>query len=422
MTCVALLLTFLALAAVVNGLLLRRRSSRYRHAPRDRRKKVLSILVMIGVYSVAGGCGEDAPLPTVVNFVAADPPGGSTIQPDTTIIVTFDGVPGNVTVNRGTVTIAGTTVRIAGPFDSGALRLSLTWDEGGRVLNYRVTAPTPGVPPDNDNLPPVVLPDDEKPPPPTPEGMVLIPAGEFQMGSNDPEGDRDEQPVHTVSVDAFFMDEHEVTNLEYQKFVLANPRWQKHLIDEAFHAGDYLKHWNGNDYPPGKANHPVVYVSWYAAMAYAKWGGKRLPTEAEWEYAARGGLAVNSKYPWAENVIDDGKANYANNVGDTTAVGKYPPNGYGLYDMAGNVSELCIDEYNAVFYWLAPIKETRNNPLSAENDMAWMIDNFTSVTTWRVLRSGAWDAKAEFVRVANRNWIMPAGTYYSSGFRCVQDW
>ena len=138
--------------------------------------------------------------------------------------------------------------------------------------------------------------------PPPPEGMVPIPAGEFQMGSVDPEAANDEQPVHTVYVNAFFMDKYETTNSEYQKFVLANPHWGKDQIDKAFHDGDYLKQWNGNAYPIGKANHPVSGVSWYAAMAYALWKGKRLPTEAEWEYAARGGLA-GQKYPWAARAL-----------------------------------------------------------------------------------------------------------------------
>ena len=118
--------------------------------------------------------------------------------------------------------------------------------------------------------------------------MVLIPAGQFQMGSEDEDANDDEQPVHTVHLDAFYMDEHEVTNLEYQEFLLENPRWEKSRIIKWLHDGDYLKHWRGNNYPSGKANHPVVNVSWYAALAYAEWAGKRLPTEAEWEYAARG--------------------------------------------------------------------------------------------------------------------------------------
>ena len=254
------------------------------------------------------------------------------------------------------------------------------------------------------------------PPPSAPEGMVSIPAGEFQMGSNDPEAGNNEQPVHTVSVDAFFMDEHEVTNLEYKEFVLANPRWGKDRIDRGFHAGKYLKHWNGNDYPSGYANHPVRRVSWYAAMAYAGWAGKRLPTEAEWEYAARGGLA-GQKYPWRGDVIDLGKANYGNNVGETTPVGKYPPNGYGLYDMAGNVWEWCLDEYNKDFYFTSP----RKNPLSGANSVDWIISNFTSVKTPRVLRGGSWLNSPKALRVAYRFWgFFPTVSNVNFGFRCAR--
>ena len=169
------------------------------------------------------------------------------------------------------------------------------------------------------------------------------------MGSNAPDAQDNEQPVHTVSIDAFFMDRYEVTNLEYKKFVLTNPRWGKDRIDKRFHNGSYLAHWNGNDYPGGKAHHPVVYVSWYAAVAYSKWAGKRLPTEAEWECAARGRLSGKA-YPWGD-VINSTKANYGNSVGDTTVVGKYSPNKYGLYDMVGNVWEWCLDEYNKDFYF-----------------------------------------------------------------------
>ena len=249
-----------------------------------------------------------------------------------------------------------------------------------------------------------------------PEGMVLIPAGEFQMGSNAPEADDDEQPVHTVSIDAFFMDKYEVTNLAYKKFVLANPRWGKDRIDSNFHDGNYLFYWNGNDYRGGKANHPVVHVSWYAAVAYSKWMGKRLPTEAEWEYAARGGLSGKA-YPWGD-VIDSGKANYGRNVevGDTTAVGKYPPNKYGLYDMAGNVWEWCLDEYNEDFYCTSP----RENPLSGANNPDWVMNNFTGVKTAHVLRGGSWYPYPRDVRVAVRDWGTPAGTSGVGGFRCAR--
>ena len=112
--------------------------------------------------------------------------------------------------------------------------------------------------------------------------MVLIPAGEFQMGSND--GYDDEKPVHSVYVDAFYMDKYEVTNAQFKKFVDANRQWQKAHIEGRFHERRLPRtYWNGNNYPSERGNHPVTFVSWYAAMAYAKWAGKRLPTEAEWE-------------------------------------------------------------------------------------------------------------------------------------------
>ena len=361
-------------------------------------KKVfrLSVLVIIAVYSVAG-CGEDPPEPA--NFVSASPTAGSTIEPDAAISVLFDDVPRNVVVNPGRATTAGQTVTISGPFTAGPLNITITWKGGAYVLSYTVTAPEKDAPEKDVTAP---------------EGMVSIPAGEFEMGSNDPEAENNEQPVHTVSIDAFFMDEHEVTNLEYKKFVLANPRWGKDRIEKRFHNGNYLKHWNANNYPSGKSNHPVVYVSWYAAMAYAGWVEKRLPTEAEWEYAARGGLA-GKKYPNGD-VIDAGKANFDRNVGDTTAVGKYPANGYGLFDMAGNVWEWCLDEYDANFYFGSPGK----NPLSGANSVDWVITNFTNVKTNRVLRGGSWGNNPKNQRVANRLRINPTDTGFLSGFRCAR--
>ena len=217
--------------------------------------------------------------------------------------------------------------------------------------------------------------------------MVLIPAGEFQMGSNAPEAFIDEQPVRTVNVAAFSMDKYEVTNAQYKRFVDANPLWQKERIRARYHDGDYLKHWNGDSYPSGKANHPVVYVSWYAANAYATWAGKRLPTEAEWEKAARSGL-IGRKYPRGDS-IDASSANYGNGVGGTVSVGRYPANGYGLSDMAGNVWEWCSDVYGNI-----------------ENS--------------RVLRGGSWRSHALDVRVSFRGADIPTATSNDVGFRCVK--
>ena len=175
--------------------------------------------------------------------------------------------------------------------------------------------------------------------------MVLIPAGEFQMRSNP--DDYDGEPLYTtVYVDAFYIDKYEVTNAQYKEFLDANPEWyQKEDYGHASHC--YLFDWNESTYPRGEADYPVAFVSSGAAAAYAQWVGKRLPTEAEWEKASRGRL-VRKKYPWG-NLIDSNKANSqkyftASRNNSTTPIGSYPANGYGLYDMAGNVAEWCLKE------------------------------------------------------------------------------
>ena len=253
--------------------------------------------------------------------------------------------------------------------------------------------------------------------PETPEGMVLIPAGSFLMGSEDEDADDDEQPVHTVHLDAFYMDTHEVTNAQFKAFVDANPQWQKDNIEARFHNGYYLAHWSGTDYPAGKAEHPVTSVTWYAAMAYAEWAGKRLPTEAEWEYAARGGLA-GKKYPWGDT-ISAADANYGRHVGDTTPVGQYPANGYGLYDMAGNVWEWCLDAYDWDFY---AVSDDSRNPIAGEMSIQELRENFASIPTdpTRVLRGGSWYPGAQGLRVANRYSLLPELTDVINGFRCAR--
>ena len=242
--------------------------------------------------------------------------------------------------------------------------------------------------------------------------VVVIPAGEFQMGGSDSDAEIDEHPVHTVDVNAFYIHKYEVTNAQYKNFVDANLQWQKNSIPRKFHNGEYLKLWKDNTYPSGKENHPVVFVSWYAAMAYAKWAGRRLPTEAEWEKVARGGL-VGAKYPWGD-VIDDSMANYGGDFGDTKPVGSYSPNDYGLYDMTGNVMEWCLDAYDENFYNHSPSR----NPI-AGGTLVDIVNNFVSVTNPRVVRSGCWYNVPMHVRVADRYGTSPDDASGGRGFRCA---
>ena len=250
------------------------------------------------------------------------------------------------------------------------------------------------------------------------ENMVRIPAGEFQMGSN--EGWNNEKPVHTVYIDEFYMDIHEVTNLDYKAFVDANPSWRKdgHLAQQ-YANRDYLKHWNGNTYPDGSAEHPVVWVSWYSAMAYAQWAGKRLPTEAECEKAARGGL-VAKKYPWGNQFLDSTRANYGQKwtgkIVGTRQVRSYAPNRYGLYDMAGNVYEWCLDAWGSYPSFVS------ENPVAGASNIHQIISNFMSHSPEieRVTRGGAWTSQPKGVRAANRGKGPAINTHWGTGFRCVK--
>ena len=232
-------------------------------------------------------------------------------------------------------------------------------------------------------------------------GMVLIPAGEFQMGSN--EGDDTEKPIHTVYVDAFYIDKYEVTQAEYNKFLEANPQWGNPSTDNTYD------------------NHPVTPVSWYAAMAYAQWVGKRLPTEAEWEKAARGGL-VGQAYSWG-NSIDSSKVFLNGWMGNSVPVGSYPPNNYGLYDMIGNVWEWCLDEFDPDFY----SKSQRRNPIAGADNIDEIINNFTNIKTPRVLRGATSVYSKDIMRIFVRGSRSPnnAGKEgdesYTYGFRCVKD-
>lgn len=251
------------------------------------------------------------------------------------------------------------------------------------------------------------------------DSMVLIPAGEFKMGSNDYDANVDEKPAHLVYVDAFYMDKYPVTNAQYKEFLDANPQWRNlglfnyHLIFRKYRDTDYLKNWFKGKYPTGKADHPVNWVSWHAAMAYAKWVGKRLPTEAEWEKAARGGLA-EQRYPWG-NAIYARNANFDQRVGETTSVGKYPPNEYGLCDIVGNVGEWCLDEWDNEFYKFSE----SHNPVSG-GSIESIIGTLTKQKRPRAVRGGSWHSAEHEVRVSNRSFLPPWKTNSLTGFRCVK--
>ncbi len=242
--------------------------------------------------------------------------------------------------------------------------------------------------------------------PPSPPGMVWVPGGEFVMGSVEAEYP-DAQPRHRVVVNGFWMDKTEVTNAHFAEFVRAtgyvtvaerppDPKDFPQVPPEKLVPGSLVftppKEDVGLDNPyvwwrfvPGanwrhpegpdssiadRMDHPVVHVCWHDAVAYAAWAGKRLPTEAEWEFASRGGLAEKI-YCWGDELLVNGRwmANIwqgrfprENTAEDgfrgTAPVASFPPNGYGLYDMAGNVWEWCADWYRPDYYAVSP----RNNP------------------------------------------------------------
>ena len=233
--------------------------------------------------------------------------------------------------------------------------------------------------------------------------MVLIPAGSFEMGDHFNEGENDEQPVHRVELDTFYMDVHEVTVGQFKRFLK-----QSGYKPEAVKAGwDINRLWNEVKKWSPTDEHPVVYVSWNDATAYAKWAGKRLPTEAEWEYAARGRL-VGKRYPGGDEITHD-DANWGNTVNGKdkwskcSPVGSFEANGYGLFDVVGNVYEWCADWYAEDYYASSPA----TNPQGPDTGF------------YRVLRGGGWFNDASYLRVANRLYDLPRNDYSYYGFRCV---
>jgi len=250
----------------------------------------------------------------------------------------------------------------------------------------------------------------EKPSVITVKGMELIkiPAGEFIMGSsdNDPDVNDNEKPQRKIYLDEYYIGKYPVTNGEYYKFILdggyENPEywayegWEWLLDTEITEPGC----WRDSDY--NALDQPVVGVTWYEADAFCRWFGGSLPTEAQWEKAARG--TDGRKYPWGHTELDSTYANYADNVGNPTPVGKYEKgkSPYGCYDMAGNVWDWCEDWYDSDYYKNMPVRNPKN----------------VTPRSLRVLRGGSWLFDARYLRGAYRsNVITPSFRECDAGFR-----
>lgn len=228
--------------------------------------------------------------------------------------------------------------------------------------------------------------------------MVTIPAGDFSMGrskltSDDNTNMRphillDDRPVHKVRISSFRLDVTEVANEQYAKFVAAT----KHR---------FPYHWPEGRIPDGAASLPVYNVSWDDANAFCQWAGKRLPTEAEWERAARGGVE-GMDYPTGDKV--DAKLARYNVETGPSPVGSFSPNAFGLQDMAGNESEWTADWFDGAYYKISPAKDPQG-PSTGE---------------YKVIRGGAWSDSPKRITVFFRNWVRPSQRTPNIGFRCAQ--
>jgi sulfatase modifying factor 1 len=224
---------------------------------------------------------------------------------------------------------------------------------------------------------------------------VWIPPGEFWMGatSGDSEAEPGEKPRHRVRITkGFWLSETPVTIAACKQFLTEQPGWN---------VPDFNQGWS-------KEDHPAVNVTWAEAQAFCNWTGGRLPTEAEWEYAARGGKD-GLQYPLGNEITPE-HANYSDSKWKgTSPVRSYPPNGWGLYDMAGNVWNWVADWYDKDYYSTLPSKKTADDPRGSQ------------FGTLRVLRGGSFDDGPKYLRASYRNWFGPGSRYFSFGFRCLRE-
>lgn len=251
--------------------------------------------------------------------------------------------------------------------------------------------------------------------------MLLVESGTFEMGTdiedlpriqretglNRSEPLLAEVPAHTVTVANFYMDAYDVTNRQFADFTEAVPAWGKEGADESLHNGRYLEHWFNGDPPRDTLDHPVIFVTWYAAVAYCDWHDNRLPTEAEFEWAAMN-PETRAEYPWGNAPPGDDLVSWGGNgIDGTVPVGSYPPNSRGLYDMSGNVWHFTSDA------WLGSYGESLADPARLE-------DAAGDPRIRRVVRGGSWGASAANLRVRYRDSHRPFDAREMVGFRCAR--
>ena len=241
------------------------------------------------------------------------------------------------------------------------------------------------------------------------DALVIIPENEFLMGSDRERDDAYNRPQRKISVQAYMIDKYPVTNAQYARFVASGHRAPLN--------------WKEGRIPAGTAMHPVTMVSWYDAVSYAKWAGKRLPTEAEWEKAARG--TDGRRWPWG-NQMDPTRLNTYYSVGSTTPVTAYPSGAspYGVFDMAGNVNQWIADDFKPYPGTHAPAEVFRAKIAQASSaaDRAMkVVDLVITDKPYKVLRGGSWKGDPFSTSSYHRNFSWP---YYASdffGFRCAKD-